>query len=310
MKYTVNSINELVNKGISIELSEKEYADNINRLTDRIFSEKDCRIVLLAGPSGSGKTTTSHILCDRIIARGRCCSVISLDHFYLDDADKPRLPDGSPDYESVYALDIDRFCQCYEQLIKTGKCNIPVYDFQKRKRAAREIPIDIGSDGIAVVEGLHALNPELTKNCGSDGALKVYISVLSQIVDESGKKLLSSRDLRLIRRLSRDSIYRNTSAENNLKLWKDVIAGEDKYLVPFKETAGFKFGTFHTFEPGLFSATIQKLFAGIGEDTPFKEKAEHISKVLSGFTAVPAALVPQESLIREFIDGGIYENKD
>ena len=231
-----------------IEISEKKYDDELNDLVEKIVNNRNFKIVLLAGPSGSGKTTTAHIIKNKIMAFGKDAEVVSLDHFFLSMDEMPLQENGEKDFESVYSLDIPEIHRCFSELISAGKTDIPVFNFNIAARDGRH-SIDLSEGGILIVEGLHALNPLLTNKLNQDNLFKIYISVNRTVVDDNGNKLLSSRQLRLIRRMSRDFLYRNTSAIGTLKLWTSVVKGEEKYLYCFKDTADLNFLHFIALNP-------------------------------------------------------------
>lgn len=289
-----------------IEVSEKRYDNELNDVVDRIIKNNDYKIILLAGPSGSGKTTTAHIIKDKLIVAGRKAQVISLDHFFLPMDKMPLQENGEKDFESVYSLDIPEIHRCFKELITKEKTDIPVFSFQTLSNNER-LAIDISDGGILIVEGLHALNPILTDELDANKLFKIYISVNRTVVNENGDKLLSSRQLRLIRRMSRDFLYRNTSALGTLKLWTSVVKGEEKYLYCFKETADIQLFTFHSYEPCVFKNIIIELLKDLPEDADNYAYIMNAKKSLEKFCSLDADLVPETSLIREFIPGGVYE---
>ena len=289
-----------------IELSEKRYDNELSEVCDRIVKNNDYKIILLAGPSGSGKTTTAHILKNKLLNAGKKAEVISLDNFFLPMDKMPLQENGEKDFESVYSLDIPEIHRCFDELISKEKTNIPVFSFQKLSNNER-LAIDISDGGILIVEGLHALNPILTNELDNTKLLKIYISVNRNIVDEKGNSILSSRQLRLIRRMSRDFLYRNTSALGTLKLWTSVVKGEEKYLYCFKETADIKLFTFHSFEPCIFKNIIIELLKDLPKSADNYDYIMNAKNSLERFVSIDASLIPETSLIKEFISGGTYE---
>ncbi len=287
--------------------AEKAYDQELNKTVGSIVSNTNCKIVLLAGPSGSGKTTTAHIIKSKLSALGRRAEVISLDHFFLENSKMPRQENGEPDFESVYSLDIEEIHKCFGQLLNTEKTEIPIFDFINKKRADSKHMIDISGDGILIVEGLHAINPVLTDTLDSSKLLKIYISVNQSIYDDKENKILSSRQMRLIRRMSRDYIYRSTDAAGTLKLWTSVVKGEEKYLYCFKDTADIIFSTFHAYEPCVFKEVILDLLKDLPSDVDNYDYVMKVKKGLEMFCFVDIALIPENSLIKEFLPGGIYE---
>ena len=290
-----------------IEVSEEKYHSEIRSLAEKIVNNENYKIVLLAGPSGSGKTTTAHILKENIIRLGHGAEVVSLDNFYLEAEKMPRLKNGQPDFETVYSLDIPEIHKCFSQIISVGKTDMPIFNFAERKREETMHLVDVSEGGIVIVEGLHALNPVLYDKLPANNLLKIYISV-NDFVSHNGKKLLSSRKMRLARRLSRDYIYRNTSPTETLKLWTSVIEGEEKYLYCFKDTADLLIKTFHMYEPCVFRDIIYGLLKDLPKSAENYGYAIEMRDALLKFEPICLDNVPQNSLLREFILGGKFEN--
>lgn len=307
---TISAINKLANENVLdlIDYSEKEYKNETERLITAVNDNKNIKIVLLAGPSGSGKTTTAHIVKDRLFEKNIAAQVISLDNFYLTVDKMPKLKNGAPDFETVYSLDIAEINRCFYKLINSDKTKIPFFDFSTGKRFKEHTEIDIGGHGIIIVEGIHALNPILTELLPKENVLRVYISANASVYDDKGIEILSDRKIRLMRRISRDFIYRNTTAEGTLKLWTSVVAGEEKYLYCHKDTADIILSTFHSFEPCVFKDIIIKMLHELSKQTDNYEYAMELKSGLEMFVGIDISLVPDNSLIREFISGGKYEN--
>ncbi len=308
MNYTVDAINQAVKKDIKqfIKQVEQEYHRQLQQLAMRLLADKSKKILLLAGPSGSGKTTSAHILQDMLKAQGVNAHIISLDNFYLPAHRLPKLPDGSPDFESVYSLDVEDIHTCFYDLLTKGRCDIPFFDFMAGARANHTIPIELKADDIAIVEGLHALNPILSDNLPQEKLFKLYVSLSARVVDAQGAMVLTNRQMRFVRRLCRDYVFRNSSAENTLKMWPGVIHGEEKYLYPFKSIADCRFETFHPYEPGVFAKTAIDLLAGVPQEHPQREFIDTVVKGLGSFLPVDSDNIPKNSLIREFAGGGLY----
>lgn len=288
--------------------AEHSYYNEIEKLVNTLKSNPDYKILLLSGPSASGKTTTAHIIKTALCNTGISAEVVSLDNFYLSVDKMPLQENGEPDFESVYSLDIPAIHRCFFDAVKYGKTDIPLFDFQKKKRSENTHKIDISNNGVLIVEGLHALNPVLTDTLNAENVFKVYISVNDFVYDDNGEEVISSRRIRLSRRISRDYIYRGTAALGTLKLWTSVVEGEEKYLYPYKDLADMMFKTFHSFECSVFRNIYFELLKDLPETAPNYEYAISVKDALEKFVPLSADLVPQDSLIREFIPGGLYEN--
>ena len=196
-----------------IDYCEQDYAARVEHAAACV-RESGAHVVMLTGPSASGKTTTAHKLADCIAAHGRRSAVVSLDNFYKDLKDYPRLPDGSVDYESVDALDISAINRCLLELIRTGRTQIPDFDFCGERRRHGVIPVEVG-DGVVVIEGIHALNPRLTALLPEGSAFKIYAGMREEY-SRDGQRILPTRDVRLARRMVRDHKFRGHSLEKTL----------------------------------------------------------------------------------------------
>lgn len=284
-----------------IEDAELRYRDKVCELAETIAEDPQKKIVLLAGPSASGKTTTSHLLREELSSKNISSAVVSLDNFYGGSHPMPTLEDGSPDFESVYSLDVEQIHRCLREIIQNGFTNMPVFDFLKHRRSDDTALIDVRGGGILIVEGLHALNPVIADTLPAQNLFKIYISVNNSIYDDDGNKLLSSRKMRLMRRLSRDAVHRSSDALYTLHLWSAVVAGEEKYLYCFKPTADVRLGTLHDYEPCIFKNIILKLLENLPKTAENYDYAMSLAKALEQFQALSPEMVPDSSLIREFL---------
>ena len=293
----------------TIANAEAFYYAEIERVAQQVAAAPQIRVVLLAGPSGSGKTTSANILCDRLKVLGRPCAVVSLDDFYRNrDEDYPLCADGSYDYENVTALQTDLLVACLSDIIAQRDCFLPHYEFETATRTDHATPLAAQEGGLVIVEGLHALNPLISERLPAENIYKLFVSVSTNIQNEDGTRLLSGRKIRFLRRAVRDSLYRGAALVHTLEMWPKVLAGEDLYLYPFKETAQDKIDTFHTFEVGLLLPFMEQLLAKqpqLESDNAFLALVMHAARQ---FEPVLAETVPQTSLLREFIPGGIYEH--
>ncbi|MGN1319741.1 MAG: uridine kinase [Acutalibacteraceae bacterium] len=300
---TLNEINKMASKNAQsfIKECDAEYINTITEIAKRIEKDDDLIIVAIAGPSGSGKTTTAHILRDKLESLGEVTAVVSLDDFYLPSAELPLLSDGSYDIESVNSLDIALIKQCFEEIIKSGKVSLPRYDFKTKTRIPNAIPLELGNHGIVIVEGLHAMNPIITDLVPHKNILKIYISVNRSVDDENGVQMLSSRQIRLVRRVLRDDLFRGATATETLHLWNNVIDGERKYLYCFKDTADIQLVTFHPYELGVYRERFCKMRNTVNKNTPCYEYFIDTVNAMERFVSIDSTLVPPDSLIREFI---------
>ena len=303
----INDINrEIINSPAElVKKSEESYHAMVTALAQRVCTDDNVKIILLAGPSGSGKTTTANLLSDYIKERGCDCMVVSLDDFYRDssDPDYPRQPDGDRDFECPEALCLREIAEVLSDMASGREFHLPKYDFKSGSRIQLSRH-EAMPGGCLVIEGLHALNPAISACLNPEWVLKLFVSVSTNINGEDGR-ILSGRKLRFVRRMVRDSLYRGTGALGTLAMWQDVLAAEDVYLYPYKPTADVSFDTFHAFEPGVMrDFALPRLTEEIAAADPY---AHTVREALLLAEGIDAALVPENSLIREFIPGGIYE---
>ena len=303
----ISDINRRANESPErlVKESEARYKSFVSEVASRIASDEKIRIVLLAGPSGSGKTTTANLLADGIRALGLSSSVISLDNFYrnADDPAYPRLENGDRDLESVDALDIGMIEGTLAQIADGRDYEIPYFDFKEGRKTKFTKHPGI-SHGCVIIEGLHALNPKISEHLPTERVIRIFISVSTNINDGESR-ILSGRKMRFVRRMARDSVYRGADAAQTLAMWENVLRGEDAHLYPYRHLADIDFNTFHEYEPCVMRKFAERL---ITKD--LAEKSDYAKTVLTALTrAVPIdeALVPADSLMREFITGGIYE---
>ena len=284
-----------------VEACENAYRQQIDRLVEAILSDEDNRILMIAGPSGSGKTTTAHILRETLEKKGKKTQVISLDNFFKSLCDRDILPDGSLDFESVNALNIDEITRSFNELITKGESLLPEFDFVNAKSIPNKFKLDISNGGLLIVEGIHALNPEITKHLPPQNLFKIYVSVTTPILDEDGRTVLTGRKIRLMRRIIRDSKFRDKTINETLSLWTGVVAAENKHIRSFTKYADFCVTTLHPFEPALYKRSFTQMIKEVTDDTQNCDYARMAARGLESFTEIDENLISETSLIREFI---------
>ena len=308
MKSTLQTINEyaLNDPAGLVEKAENHYDREITETAQRIADDDSLKIVAIAGPSASGKTTTAHILSEKLQNLGEQTEVVSLDDFYLPTEQLPLTEDGKYDIESVNALDKNLMKKCFGEIINTGRTELPKYNFAEKRRILSARSIDISRRGIVIVEGLHALNPVITDLVPRKNIFKAYISVNRSVFDDNGDVLLTSRQIRLMRRVLRDRIFRGSSVNETLALWKGVVEGEKKYLYCFKDTADVLIKTLHIYEPCLYRNDFCALCDETQNITDCRDYFLKTAEAVRKFVPLDEALIPHNSLIREFIGEGKY----
>jgi len=291
-----------------VEAAEARYAGIITSIAGKVRSAHGHKLVLLAGPSASGKTTTAEKIAAALQAQGGAPGTqdtkahrISLDDFYHEAANMPRLPDGSMDIESVYALDLPLLRDTLRALMETGRGDIPHFKFGAGGRT-RFDPLEIGPEDTIVLEGLHALHPEITERTGFPGeaVTKVYVSVASRIYNHR-EIIINKRNLRLVRRILRDHQFRGSDAARTIEMWPAVTRGEEQWLSPCKPHADFLINSIHIYEPCVFAPRVLPLLEAVPADCPGAGSAYRLAKSLRRFVHMPEDMVPPDSLLREFL---------
>ena len=279
-------------------LCESDYVRRVEHAADSVL-ESGARIVMLTGPSASGKTTSAHKLADALRRKGSYGTVVSLDNFFKDLEDYPRLPDGRIDYENVEALDVEAIHAALLSLVRTGQADIPDFDFCSEQRRRGTVRID-ARGGIVIVEGIHALNPRLTCVLPEKSVYKIYAG-LREEYSQDGARFLPTRDVRLARRMVRDIRFRGHSVEKTLGMWPDVCAGEDKYIKVFKNQADLLLDTSFTYELCVLAPFVHELRGAVAPDSEYAPVLEALCAKYDACASLPASLIPEDSMLREFI---------
>jgi uridine kinase len=236
------------------EMSEKSYRQRVAYAAQKIRDSR-AKIVMLTGPSASGKTTSAHKVAEALEASGTPAHVISLDNFFKGAQYYPRLPDGTLDYENPDTLDMSLIRQCLSDLSTTGKTVLPIYDFTTESRSSETETLDL-KGGVCIVEGIHALNPELTGLVKGDDVYRIYAGLREEYCID-GRRVINTQDIRLCRRTLRDAAARGRSPAKTLAMWDRVLDGETRYIKGFKTTADFLLDTSFTYELGLIAKLLR-----------------------------------------------------
>ena len=307
----INDLNqEAINSPHSLILeSENFYTHQISEISKNLANNKNIKVVLLAGPSSAGKTTTSSLLKLNLGMLGINVVIVSLDDFFYPREQSPRLADGSYDFESIRAINLNKLNKFLDTLIKTGVSYKPKFNFITGMADPIEEEIRIDDNTIIIFEGLHALNPSLITH-NADKAAKIFINLnLDYVIN--GKTILSAQDVRLIRRITRDYYNRNFNPLETIHLWRHVIEGEEKYIKPYKHLADFVIDSSHIYEPLLYATYSKKLISNAIKNPVNKmnkniiaellEKATELNDSLNQFEPLSKSLMPSTSLLWEFI---------
>lgn len=286
---------------------ENSYDNEISKTAKYILGLKNDRtIVMISGPSASGKTTTALMIKNKLKQFGFGAAIISLDNFYKDrEKCKSLEEDGVMDYESPEALDIEEFKKCMKSLIEKGFCDIPKFNFITKKPDNEKIHIELKKGEVAIIEGIHGLNPVFTKNLPPESIVRIYISVKQGISSYNGQ-IISNKNIRLIRRLVRDYKQRESDPQNTISMWKNVCKGQTTFIYPFKRTSDITINSLHLYELGVLKKIAIPLLGQITENSPAFEDSLILTSILQRFKEIDIDKVPHNSMLREFIGEGIY----
>ena len=284
-----------------IKECEANYQFQLDMVAEKLSGRDDnCSIILLSGPSASGKTTTAHKLSMSFERRGVKAPVVSLDDFFLGKEHYQRLPDGSLDMESITTLDIPHLKYCLNKLLETGSCDFPTFDFKTSSRADKINHIELGENDILIIEGIHALNPILTEGIPNDRIIKIYVSVRTKFMNGE-ESIFEPKTIRLMRRMLRDKRDRNHSPEETLEMWDHIVEGEIKYIDPFRDLVDVKIDTTLDYEPCIFHNFLYPLLDKIDKSNGDLRELLKMYYGLEMFTDIDENLLPENSLLREFV---------
>lgn len=305
---TVGTFNEAVAHGRTndiINLSEALQEKKISRIADEIAGRKGVKVVLISGPSSSGKTTTCKRLSIQLLTNGIKPVPISLDDYFVDRELTPKDDKGEYDYESLYALNLPLLNQQLKALFNGEEVELPKYNFQtgKSERSGRRMRLE--ENEILVVEGIHALNPELTAHIPEEQKFRVYASALTTILLDT-HNYIPTTDNRLLRRIIRDYKYRGVSARETIRRWPSVRAGENKWIFPYQENADAMFNTAMIYELAVIKSQAEPLLELVPENCDEYAEAYRLRKFLRYFTPVRYNTLPSTSLLREFLGGSSF----
>lgn len=296
--------------GIIVAVSEALQEKKIVHLTDAI-RKREARLVLIAGPSSSGKTTFSKRLALQLMACGLNPHIISLDDYYVDRECTPLDDKGEYDYESLYALDLDYYNEQLQQLMKGERVELPRYDFPTGKSIRRTGNfLQLGSDDVLIMEGIHALNPELTKDVTDKSAIyKIFVSPMTGLLQGSvnGKHIYTAPvDNRLLRRIIRDVKQRNSSAQDTIHRWASVRAGEEKWIYPYLEEADRIFNTALYYELAVIKSQAEEQLEKVPADCEEYAEAQRLLSFIRQISPLEDTDIPSTSLLREFLGGSWF----
>lgn len=299
MRWTLDKINELATSDAKLFINhvENAFKDEFKNTLEHILKRRnECKVILISGPSSSGKTTFANMLSKALGENGIWSSVLSLDNFYQGIKKVPKLEDGTEDFESIEGLDVKEIKKCLSDIIKTGHADIPIYDFSQMAPSKEKIRIDLPTDGVLIMEGLHAISPVLSEGLEQQNLFKIYINVKGGIRNDEGV-FFPPKFIRLMRRIQRDHKYRYTSPEQTIIMWKNVSRGEKLYVRPLRKFADIKVNSLHAYEPCVMAKEMIDLMNEVPENLNMSVFTEKLKQ----FNLIDQDLVPRDSLLREFI---------
>ena len=288
-----------------INVSEALQEKKISRLADRIAENPEYRVILIAGPSSSGKTTFSKRLSVQLMAGGLRPIPISMDDYFVNREETPRLPNGDYDYENVRAMDIGLFNRQINALLNGEEIELPRYNFQTGKSEKSGRILQLKPDMLLILEGIHALNPMLTEDIPAKNKFKIYASALTTILLDD-HNYIPTTDNRLLRRIVRDYKYRGCSAEETIRRWPRVREGEEKWIFPYQEQADEMVNTALLFELAALRVQALPLLEQVPENAPEYSEAYRLRKFLNYLKPIPLEGLPPTSLLREFLGGSTF----
>lgn len=306
---TVGALNDKVTKGdvqelvlVQEALQEKKIAEIASQIADR---RDEIKFVLIAGPSSSGKTTFSHRLSIQLRANGLIPHPLAVDNYFVEREDNPKDENGKYDFECLEAVDIELFNRQMKQLIEGEEVCIPHFNFVNGHKEYDGTTMKLEENDVLVIEGIHCLNPKLTKELPDENKFKIYISALTQLnVDEHNR--IPSTDGRFLRRIVRDARTRGSSAQRTIGMWESVRRGEEKNIFPYQEEADVMFNSALVYELAVLKPYVERLLFAIDRDCPEYLEAKRLLKFLDYFVGIGSENIPMNSLLREFVGGGCF----
>ncbi|HEX5351349.1 MAG TPA: nucleoside kinase [Trichococcus sp.] len=305
----VNDVNDYIRSGRTMKLvsiAEALHEKEISIIADAILQHRRAlRLLLVSGPSSSGKTSFTQRLSTQLEVNGLKPIALSLDHYFVDREHTPRDADGKYDFDSMEALDLPLLTQQIAQLIAGERVSVPQFDFITGQRLAEYKPMQVGPSEILIIEGIHALNPELVTSINRNLIYKIYISALGGLNIDLMSRVPTS-EIRLLRRLVRDDKYRGVTPENTIHQWDSVRRGEYQNIFKFQEEADVMFNSSMLYEMNALRPFAETALQKIPADSPYYDTRERLLNLLSFFEPLDVSKVPFNSILREFIGGSIY----
>ena len=295
--------------GEVINLAEAYYDGQLSNIADTIYNdERDIKLILLAGPSSSGKTTTAKKLSIYLRSKGFITHPLSIDDYFVDREKTPKDENGEYDFESLECVDTKMFNDHLTKLLNGQEVLLPTYNFILGKQEFhKDNKLKLGDKDIIVIEGLHALNDQLTSSIDNNNKYKIFIAPLTQI-NLDDHNFIHSSDIRKLRRIVRDNRTRGKDASVTLKMWKKIRNGEVNNIYPFQDTVDKVVNSALVYEISALKTYVEPLLFNVDEDDPIYPEALRLINFLRNFLPMPSDLIPPDSVLREFIGGSCFKN--
>ena len=309
---TVGSLNRKVLDGDAselIKLAEAFHGRKLSQIADSIYeanATRGARFIMISGPSSSGKTTTAKRLGIQLHVLGLKPVLISLDDYFVEREKTPRDENGEYDYEALEAIDLVQLNDHLRRLSTGESVAIPRYDFITGKRQWHENPLKLDERSILIMEGIHALNPNLTPSISDDEKFKIYISCFTSVAMDNLSRIPTS-DNRMLRRITRDYATRGNNAYATLARWGSVRRGEEKHIFPYQEEADVMFNTSLFYEIAVLRPFVEPILREVPDTVPEYAEAVRMLKFLDNFIVIKPDEIPPTSILREFIGGSSFK---
>lgn len=300
----LNQVSKGKNTFDMIKLAEALHEKKVTQIADMITSRRP-KFVLVSGPSSSGKTTFSKRLTIQLLVNGVRPVVLSMDNYFVNRVDTPKDENGEYDFENINAIDLPLFRQQLQELLDGKEVSLPTYNFEDGKRYYLGNKLKIEKDNVIILEGIHALNPELIPNIPRKATFRIYVSALTTI-NVDNHNWIPTTDTRLIRRIVRDYRYRNYSAQETIARYESVIRGEETWIYPYQENADVMFNSALIFELSVLKRHAEPILAEVPKYCQEYAEAHRLLNFLSYFEQIPEKEIPPTSMLREFVGGSSF----
>ncbi len=305
----VGALNDVIAKGKLNDLilvQEALQEMKISKIAEAVKNAGGKKFIMIAGPSSSGKTTFSYRLSIQLQAHGLRPHPIAVDNYFVDREKTPRDEKGNYNFESLHAIDLEQFNKDMTDLMNGKKVDLPTFNFISGRREYKGNYLQLGSEDILVIEGIHGLNDALSYSLPRESKYKIYISALTQLnIDEHNR--IPTTDGRLLRRMVRDARTRGASARNTINMWPSVRKGEEENIFPFQEDADSMFNSALIYELAVLKQYAEPILFGIDRDCPEYVEAKRLLKFLDYFLGAPSEAVPKNSILKEFVGGSCFK---